>query len=91
MKTIKTTKPGMIVGIYINIPNNGLFADAIRACEKYLPHTYIFPCGNSFAVNTIADIPAIDTPCPCGDDHHWFVKYKIDPALDKRSGDKNEE
>lgn len=33
------------------------------------------PCGHKVSFKTFKDIPATDTPCPCGDPAHWLVKY----------------
>ena len=33
-------------------------------------------CGNSVDYRTFDDIPDVDTPCPCGNPQHWFIKYR---------------
>jgi hypothetical protein len=34
----------------------------------------ILPCGNRAFYKTLDDVPVIDTPCPCGNPEHYFVK-----------------
>lgn len=43
--------------------------------EKQLPFSYRMPCGETYALEAIEDLPEEDLPCPCGDKSHWFVKY----------------
>ena len=33
-------------------------------------------CGRTFTYETIDDIPTETTPCPCGADWSWVVKYE---------------
>lgn len=33
-------------------------------------------CGQSFTYATIEDIPTVTTPCPCGADWSFVVKYE---------------
>jgi hypothetical protein len=33
------------------------------------------PCGETYKLKAIEDLPQEDLPCPCGDKGHWFVKY----------------
>lgn len=32
------------------------------------------PCEESVTYKTLDDIPEVDTPCPCGNPNHWFIK-----------------
>ena len=34
------------------------------------------PCGTVFEYQSLEDIPADDTPCPCGDPTHWMIWYE---------------
>jgi hypothetical protein len=43
--------------------------------EKNLPFEYRMPCGWSYRLKAIEDLPKEDLPCPCGNPEHWFVKY----------------
>src|SRR6185503_20016144 len=44
------------------------------------PYTHLLaiemPCGNVLSCKSADDIPRQDTPCPCGNPHHWLVKIK---------------
>ncbi len=50
--------------------------EAIRVIQQYLPFKYKMPCGHTYELTDIDDLPAGDLPCPCGDPEHWFVKYE---------------
>lgn len=34
------------------------------------------PCGAYVAFHTSRDIPWESVPCPCGNKHHWIIKYE---------------
>ena len=43
------------------------------------PDSYLvimMPCGSHVNYATPDDIPEVDVPCPCGDPHHWLLKYE---------------
>lgn len=43
--------------------------------SKQLPFVHRMPCGETYKLKAIEDLPQEDLPCPCGDKGHWFVKY----------------
>jgi hypothetical protein len=43
--------------------------------EKSLPFVCRMPCGETYTLDRIEDLPQDDLPCSCGNPEHWFVKY----------------
>lgn len=61
-----------------------LWAENPEALREYLSGFHaptgpiveiVGPCGSKIEYATIADIPDINVPCPCGNERHWVVKY----------------
>jgi len=79
---VSNNPPKTFYGLYIT-PNKGeTVRECIERCTVFnLPSIYPFvllhivaPCGRSVDYNTLDDIPVVDTPCPCGNPDHWFIK-----------------
>lgn len=47
----------------------------IRQLLLLLPMRIIMPCGAAMLIQRRSDIPLDDTPCPCGNPNHWFVRW----------------
>ena len=42
----------------------------------------VMPCGKKTIYNTMAEIPGISIPCPCGDKEHWVIYYESEESRD---------
>ena len=58
---------------------NGLRQDGVPVDIDYFPARLELPCGQTFAMETIRDLPLLDYECQCGllpdVEHHYFVKW----------------
>ena len=78
--TTLTIPPGnstLVVALMISAENEGLLPKALAPVEALLPIEITMPCGNVLKLTAIAELPAVDVPCPCGDPTHWLMKYRI--------------
>ena len=41
-----------------------------------MPIQVSMPCRTTVLWEQVDDVPLVDTPCPCGDERHWVVKYE---------------
>ena len=87
MDTIKIViaeggKAERVYGVSIRAPT-AEYLDLARNAFEF-PFAVELPCGEVFQYESKDDLPDEDTPCPCGDESHWAVKYEVDPALDTR-------
>ncbi len=73
-----------VIAVYFQYPHSYLYDKVRESVKEKLPFSYTLPCGNIFSANCLEDIPSLNTPCPCGNPRHWFVKYSIVPSLDRR-------
>jgi hypothetical protein len=50
--------------------------DIVRGYK--FPQILYMSCGHKQKVDSIEDVPSVDTPCPCGNPKHWIVKYELE-------------
>ncbi len=80
------------IALLIQVPTKEFISEmffipgALDKLTKHLPYRRALPCGSVYELLSVSDLPKEDLPCPCG--KHWFVKYEIDPTLDKRESEK---
>lgn len=74
----------MYIGLHIIASSEEYLRKMAEEIKDDLPYRFVFPCGKVFELNNFSDLPRENVPCPCGNPNHWFVKYVIDPSLDRR-------
>ena len=87
MDTIKIEMVGIgeadrVYGVLIRAPTAEWLDRTLDTIS--FPFAVEMPCGEMLRYESRDDLPDEDTPCPCGDESHWAVKYEIDAALDTR-------
>lgn len=72
MTTSKTT---LAVGIHFTIPKEMTREQVVK---QYLEEevTITMPCCDQIFTYSQKDVPLIDTPCPCGAEGRFIVKFK---------------
>jgi hypothetical protein len=73
---LRNVKAGIFVGVHIN--HQGSVDDLVDLkfeLSKRLPFAVTLPCGSTYTLERIEDLPNYDVECPCGNPAHWFVKY----------------
>ena len=49
--------------------------ETVAGMIPFLPFSYKMPCGNTFTITDILQIPEYEVPCPCGNPKHWLIKH----------------
>lgn len=68
-------------GIYFSSDTREGLAQAKQAA--LLPFSFTLPCGNTYSVDSVEQLPQDNLPCPCGDPKHWFVRYEVEKPMMK--------
>jgi len=63
------------VGLQFTAPEKGIIPELILNLDY--PITVSMPCGQVHVFTGAADVPLVDTPCPCGDPKHWIVRVTV--------------
>jgi hypothetical protein len=82
---VHTGNVGLCVGLMISRSENESIRQVLERCTTFNPPSKYpviemripMPCGNEAYYETLDDIPNKDTPCPCGNPNHWYVKILI--------------
>ncbi len=77
--SIETDKEFPVVEIAfrdITAPKEVVGLNVVGSLDSVFTLKIVMPCEAEYKYKNLADIPKVSTPCDCGDETHWVVKYE---------------